>query len=141
MLSPLAAFTSKDYMYHLISYPMLSFFICIILMCHCFVLPDKENLCLYGLPDETWAVRPPDEAPPTLPEPALGINFARDGMARKHWLLFVAAHSDSWLLALAFYYGNQYGLDKEGRLVILFCRFFMFFSYITFSSSLLICTV
>jgi hypothetical protein len=77
--------------------------------------PDKENLCLYGLPDETWAVRPPDEAPPTLPEPALGINFAREGMARKHWLLFVAAHSDSWLLALAFYYGNCYGLDKEGR--------------------------
>ena len=43
--------------------------------------PDKENLCLYGNPDCTWEVQlPAEEVPPELPEPALGINFARDGM-------------------------------------------------------------
>ena len=43
--------------------------------------PDKENLCLYGNPDGTWEVQlPAEEVPPALPEPALGINFARDGM-------------------------------------------------------------
>lgn len=43
--------------------------------------PDKENLCLYGNPDGTWEVQlPAEEVPPELPEPALGINFARDGM-------------------------------------------------------------
>ncbi|KAJ0972195.1 hypothetical protein J5N97_020154 [Dioscorea zingiberensis] len=49
--------------------------------------PEKENLCLYGLPDETWEVTlPAEEVPPELPEPALGINFARDGMDEKDWL-------------------------------------------------------
>ena len=43
--------------------------------------PDRENLCLYGLPDGNWAVDlPAEEVPPEIPEPALGINFARDGM-------------------------------------------------------------
>lgn len=43
--------------------------------------PERENLCLYGLPDGTWAVDlPAEEVPPEIPEPALGINFARDGM-------------------------------------------------------------
>ena len=43
--------------------------------------PDKENLCLYGNPDGSWEVQlPAEEVPPELPEPALGINFARDGM-------------------------------------------------------------
>jgi len=38
-------------------------------------------LCLYGNPDGTWDVQlPAEEVPPELPEPALGINFARDGM-------------------------------------------------------------
>ena len=41
----------------------------------------QENLCLYGNPDATWEVTlPAEEVPPELPEPALGINFARDGM-------------------------------------------------------------
>jgi hypothetical protein len=36
---------------------------------------------LYGNPDGTWEVQlPAEEVPPELPEPALGINFARDGM-------------------------------------------------------------
>ncbi|KAK8681477.1 hypothetical protein V6N13_053879 [Hibiscus sabdariffa] len=49
--------------------------------------PEKENLCLYGLPNETWEVNlPVEEVPPELPEPALGINFARDGMQEKDWI-------------------------------------------------------
>ena len=57
---------------------------------------------------------PEEEVPPELPEPVLGINFARDGMQRKDWLALVAVHSDAWLMAVAFYYGAK--LDKEGRL-------------------------
>ncbi|KAG2556635.1 hypothetical protein PVAP13_8NG196400 [Panicum virgatum] len=76
--------------------------------------PEKENLCLYGLPNETWEVNlPAEEVPPELPEPALGINFARDGMDEKDWLSLVAVHSDAWLLAVAFYFGARFGFDKE----------------------------
>lgn len=75
---------------------------------------EKENLCLYGFPDEAWEVNlPAEEVPPELPEPALGINFARDGMQRKDWLSLVAVHSDAWLLAVAFYYGARF--DKNER--------------------------
>lgn len=43
--------------------------------------PERENLCLYGHQDGNWEVDlPAEEVPPELPEPALGINFARDGM-------------------------------------------------------------
>lgn len=71
-------------------------------------------MCLYGYPDGQWAVDlPADEVPPELPEPALGINFARDGMQRKDWLALVAVHSDSWLIALSFYQGAR--LSSEGR--------------------------
>ncbi|XP_072991895.1 PHD finger protein ALFIN-LIKE 8-like isoform X1 [Typha latifolia] len=78
--------------------------------------PEKENLCLYGLPNETWEVNlPAEEVPPELPEPALGINFARDGMDEKDWLALVAVHSDAWLLAVAFYFGARFGFDKEAR--------------------------
>nr|CAH67233.1 OSIGBa0140O07.1 [Oryza sativa] len=78
--------------------------------------PEKENLCLYGLPNGTWAVTlPADEVPPELPEPALGINFARDGMQEKDWLSLIAVHSDSWLLSVAFYFGARFGFDKKAR--------------------------
>lgn len=78
--------------------------------------PEKENLCLYGLPNETWEVNlPAEEVPPELPEPALGINFARDGMEEKDWLSLVAVHSDSWLLSVAFYFGARFGFDKDAR--------------------------
>ncbi|XP_021852877.1 PHD finger protein ALFIN-LIKE 7 isoform X2 [Spinacia oleracea] len=78
--------------------------------------PEKENLCLYGLPNETWEVNlPVEEVPPELPEPALGINFARDGMQEKDWLSLVAVHSDSWLLAVAFYFGARFGFTKNER--------------------------
>ncbi|BDA44501.1 g10002 [Coccomyxa elongata] len=76
--------------------------------------PDRENLCLYGNPDSTWEVDlPAEEVPPEMPEPALGINFARDGMQKKDWLSLVAVHSDTWLLAVAFYNGAR--LNREGR--------------------------
>ncbi|KAJ6841474.1 PHD finger protein ALFIN-LIKE 8-like isoform X3 [Iris pallida] len=78
--------------------------------------PEKENLCLYGFPNETWDVALPDEIlPPELPEPTLGINFAREGIDEKDWLSLVAVHSDAWLLAVAFYLGARIGFDKEGR--------------------------
>ncbi|CAI9781706.1 unnamed protein product [Fraxinus pennsylvanica] len=77
---------------------------------------EKENLCLYGLPNETWEVNlPAEEVPPELPEPALGINFARDGMQEKDWLSLVAVHSDSWLLSVAFYFGARFGFGKSER--------------------------
>ncbi|XP_031505256.1 PHD finger protein ALFIN-LIKE 4-like [Nymphaea colorata] len=78
--------------------------------------PEKENLCLYGFPNESWEVNlPAEEVPPELPEPALGINFARDGMQEKDWLSLVAVHSDAWLLAVAFYFGARFGFDKNDR--------------------------
>ncbi|OIW14950.1 hypothetical protein TanjilG_30669 [Lupinus angustifolius] len=77
---------------------------------------DKENLCLYGFPTEHWEVNlPAEEVPPELPEPVLGINFARDGMQQKDWLTLVAVHSDAWLLSVAFYFGAKFGFDKADR--------------------------
>lgn len=79
--------------------------------------PEKDNLCLYGHPDETWEVTlPAEEVPPELPEPALGINFARDGMNRKDWLSLVAVHSDSWLISVAFYNGAAFNGNERKRL-------------------------
>lgn len=85
---------------------------------------EKENLCLYGYPGEQWEVNlPAEEVPPELPEPALGINFARDGMQEKDWLSLVAVHSDAWLLSVAFYFGARFGFDKADRYVFLFILF------------------
>ncbi|KAL6974581.1 PHD finger protein ALFIN-LIKE 4 [Sarracenia purpurea var. burkii] len=78
--------------------------------------PEKENLCLYGFPSEQWEVNlPAEEVPPELPEPALGINFAREGLQENDWLALVAVHSDAWLLAVAFYFGARFGFDKADR--------------------------
>ncbi|MFQ6649089.1 hypothetical protein Gotur_022142 [Gossypium turneri] len=77
----------------------------------------KENLCLYGHPNEAWEVAlPAEEVPPELPEPALGINFARDGMNRKDWLSLVAVHSDCWLLSVSFYFGARLNRNERKRL-------------------------
>ncbi|KAJ0266461.1 hypothetical protein HA466_0004670 [Hirschfeldia incana] len=78
--------------------------------------PEKDNLCLYGFPNEVWEVNlPAEEVPPELPEPALGINFARDGMHEKDWLSLVAVHSDAWLLSVSFFFGSKFGFDKTDR--------------------------
>uniref|UniRef100_A0A061RAF4 Phd finger protein alfin-like 5-like n=1 Tax=Tetraselmis sp. GSL018 TaxID=582737 RepID=A0A061RAF4_9CHLO len=76
--------------------------------------PERENLCLYGYADRTWEVNlPAEEVPPEIPEPALGINFARDGMQKNDWLQLVAMHSDTWLLSVAFFNGAR--LDAAQR--------------------------
>lgn len=54
--------------------------------------PNKDNLCLYGMPSGAWEVDlPAEEVPPEMPEPALGINFARDGMTVRMALLPLAS--------------------------------------------------
>ncbi|WVZ72382.1 hypothetical protein U9M48_020851 [Paspalum notatum var. saurae] len=79
--------------------------------------PEKDNLCLYGYANEAWEVAlPAEEVPTELPEPALGINFARDGMNRRDWLALVAVHSDSWLLSVAFYYAARLNRNDRKRL-------------------------
>lgn len=103
---------------------MIIFFTLLNCVLKCFILFDiysiafaeRENLCLYGFPNESWEVTlPAEEVPPELPEPALGINFARDGMDGKDWLSLVAVHSDSWLLSVAFYFAARFGFDREAR--------------------------
>lgn len=78
-------------------------------------LPDKwDSVPAPGETDGSWSVDlPAEEVPPELPEPCLGINFARDGMNKRDWLALVAVHSDSWLNAVAFYYGAK--LDSQSR--------------------------
>jgi len=79
--------------------------------------PDRENLSLYSNADGSWVVSlPAEEVPPELPEPALGINFARDGMKRGDWLALVAVHSDAWLMAVAFYYSAKFTADQRKKL-------------------------
>lgn len=78
--------------------------------------PKKEHLCLFGSPDENWEVNfPAEEVPPELPEPALGINFVRDGMEKREWLCLVASHSDAWLLSVAFFFGASFGFQRADR--------------------------
>jgi hypothetical protein len=70
--------------------------------------------CVAGEPDGTWHVDPPAaEVPPELPEPVLGINFAREGMNRQDWLALCAVHSDAWLMAVLFFYAARF--DENGR--------------------------
>lgn len=79
--------------------------------------PDRENLCLFGQSDGTWVVdTPADEVPPELPEPCLGINFARDGMRKSDWISLVAVHADAWLIGVAFYYGILLTKDERKQL-------------------------
>ncbi|KAM1233722.1 hypothetical protein ACFX2J_003400 [Malus domestica] len=55
---------------------------------------------------------PAEEVHPELLEPALGTNFARDGMQERDWLSLVAVHSDAWLLSVAFYFSARFDFDK-----------------------------
>ncbi|KAL2650217.1 hypothetical protein R1flu_018345 [Riccia fluitans] len=82
--------------------------------------PDLDNMCLYGLPDGRWEVDVPEvEVPPDLPEPALGINFCRDGMPMDEWLAFIALHSDAWLIALASFFAADLGRPDKKRLFMM----------------------
>lgn len=85
----------------------------------------SESACA-GDPDGRWNVDlPAEEVPAELPEPCLGINFARDGMARKEWLALVAVHSDAWLMSVAFYYGAKLNGEQryaEFYLVVIPCK-------------------
>ncbi|KAL2348501.1 hypothetical protein Fmac_002501 [Flemingia macrophylla] len=94
---------------------LFELFLSLIVDCSELFLSEKENLCLYGFPNETWKVNNllVEEVPPELPEPTLGINFARDGMQEKDWFSLVAVHNDSWLLAIAFYFGARFGFGKN----------------------------
>lgn len=53
-----------------------------------------------------WKVNlPAEEVPPELPERALGISFAKDGMNRWDWLSLIVVCSDCWLRSVALYLG------------------------------------
>ncbi|KAK8514786.1 hypothetical protein V6N12_057682 [Hibiscus sabdariffa] len=78
--------------------------------------PGKKGLCLYGFPSEKWEVNlRAQKVPSELPEPARGINFARDGTPEDGWLSLVALHSDLWLLSVAFCFGARLLFDKADR--------------------------
>jgi len=73
-----------------------------------------------GNPDGTWSVDlPAAEVPPEMPEPVLGINFARNGMAMNDWLSLCAIHSDSWLMALLFFFGARFNCTGRAELFAL----------------------
>ena len=77
---------------------------------------ENHNDFNFGLPSGDWQVAPPaDDVPSQLPEPAIGINFSRDGKA--DWSHTVAARSDSWLLAIAFFMGCGFHFDEDQRYV------------------------
>ncbi|CAI9264118.1 unnamed protein product [Lactuca saligna] len=77
---------------------------------------QKRKTCLYGFPSEQWEVNlPTEEVPPELPEHALGINFACDGMPENDWLSLAAVHSDVWLLFVVCYFCARFGFDKSDR--------------------------
>ena len=80
------------------------------------ILSEKEYLCLYGLPGGRWeVVRPIELIPPSLPDPVLGINYIRDQKPKEEWLSLVAAHSDTWLVTMAFFHGGNSGFDGADR--------------------------
>lgn len=80
------------------------------------LLLAKENLCLYGYAGEIWEVSlPAEEVPSELPEPVLGINFARDGLITKEWTTLVATHSDSWVISVAFFFASRFGFNEDDR--------------------------
>lgn len=70
-----------------------------------------------GDPDGRWRVDlPAAEVPPELPEPVLGINFAREGMKRKDWFALCAVHSDAWLMSILFFYAARYNAHGRAEL-------------------------
>ena len=74
------------------------------------------SLCLSASPDGTWRLTPPHaKVPPSFPEPCLGVNFARDGMARADWAALLAAHCDAWLRGVASFQAAAASLTAKGR--------------------------
>lgn len=88
------------------------------LLRQCDPLDDKEALCLFGFPDGSWEVTSPDEdVPSERPEPLVGINHTMDRISgREQWLLFVASHSDSWLLSTALFAASPFDHVEKQRL-------------------------
>ncbi|KAL2935921.1 PHD finger protein ALFIN-LIKE 5 [Bienertia sinuspersici] len=76
--------------------------------------PNHPNLCLYGFPNQVWEVNLPGLSG-ELPEPRVGINFARDVMTRHEWLRMVSVYSDSWLASIASYFATKFSFDKADR--------------------------
>ncbi|CAI9264208.1 unnamed protein product [Lactuca saligna] len=66
-----------------------------------------------SIPPSDQVNLPAEEVPPEHPEPALGINFACDGIPENDWLSMVVVHSDTWLLFVAYYFGARFGFDKD----------------------------
>ena len=62
---------------------------------------------------------PAAEVPPEMPEPVLGINFARNGMSQSDWLSLCAIHSDSWLMSLLFFFGARFNCTGRAELFAL----------------------
>ncbi|KAF8019260.1 hypothetical protein BT93_G0053 [Corymbia citriodora subsp. variegata] len=81
--------------------------------------PEEEPMCLFGLPDGTWELRlPKDMVPPDLPEPTLGVNYGKTETSVDQWLRTVAAHSDSWLMAVAFSIASNFHFGKKQRMAL-----------------------
>ena len=57
--------------------------------------------------------------PPEIPEPTLGINFARDGMVERDWMSLVAVHSDAWLHSVSSYYAARFAFDSNHKCALL----------------------
>ncbi|GJT27876.1 PHD finger protein ALFIN-LIKE 7-like protein isoform X2 [Tanacetum coccineum] len=76
---------------------------------------DYKDYGAGNLGMKDWSATPVAGGADEIPEPALSINFARDGMQEKDRLSLVAVHSDSWLLSVAFYFGARFGFDKAER--------------------------
>lgn len=77
---------------------------------------EKQELCLHGRPDGSWDLNPPEQdVPPELPDPVVGINYARDEMPEKQWISYIAAQSDAWLVYVAFFMAARIGFDKDDR--------------------------
>jgi len=75
---------------------------------------EKENLCLYGHPNGGWEVSlPVEEVLSEMPEPALKINFARDGMKRRDWLSLIAVYSDAWVISVAFFFAAKLNANNS----------------------------
>ncbi|KAL2935922.1 PHD finger protein ALFIN-LIKE 5 [Bienertia sinuspersici] len=77
--------------------------------------PNHPNLCLYGFPNQVWEVNLPGLSG-ELPEPRVGINFARDVMTRHEWLRMLALHSDPWLVSIVSYVATKFSFDKADKI-------------------------